>query len=211
MATFIIADDHPLTLQGMKLFIEQLKHRVLATFDNGINAYNNIIIMKPDFAILDLSMPSMNGLEVLEKVRTHNKTIKIIIYTMYNETSLFEKAVHLGVNGYILKEFAIQELETCIETLKYKNEWFSPKLSDTLVIKDNDSFQEKLLILTPSERKIISLIAEEKNSKEIANLLFISEKTVENHRSNIIKKLHLPANKNALLLFAKNAFMKGNM
>lgn len=89
-----------------------------------------------------------------------------------------------------------------MDTLKYKNEWFSPKLNETLIFKESDTAQEKVLLLTPSERKIVSLIATEKNSKQIADLLFISEKTVENHRSNIIKKLQLPASKNALLIWA---------
>lgn len=202
MATFIIADDHPITLAGMKTYIEKLGHLVLSTYDNGISAFNNIVSLKPDYAILDLSMPGMNGLEVLEKVRLQNKTIKIIIYTMYTETTLFDKAVKLGVNGYILKEFAMQELETCLDTLKYKDEWFSPKLNEKLIFKESDTAQEKILILTPAERKIVSLIAQEKNSKQIADLLFISEKTVENHRSNIIKKLQLPTSKNALLIWA---------
>jgi DNA-binding NarL/FixJ family response regulator len=200
--TFIIADDHPITLAGMKTFVEKLGYIVLSTYDNGINAYNNIVSLKPDCAILDLSMPGMNGLEVLEKTRAQNKTIKIIIYTMYTETTLFDKAVKLGVNGYILKEFAMQELETCLDTLKYKNEWFSPKLNETLIFKDSDTAQEKILLLTPAERKIVSLIAQEKSSKQIAEMLFLSEKTIENHRSHIIKKLNLGNGKNALLVWA---------
>jgi DNA-binding NarL/FixJ family response regulator len=203
MATFIIADDHPITLAGMKTFVEKLGHKILGTYDNGISAYNNIIALNPEYVILDLSMPSMNGLEVLEKVRLSNKSIKIIIYTMYNETALFNKAVKLEVNGYILKEFAMQELETCIATLAHKKEWFSPKLNDTLILKNTDDSSGKILTLTPSERKIISLIAEEKNSKQIADLLFVSEKTVENHRGNIIKKLNINNNnKNGLLIWA---------
>jgi DNA-binding NarL/FixJ family response regulator len=202
MSTFIIADDHPITLAGMKTYIEKLGHLVLATYENGITAFNNIISLKPDYAILDLSMPGMSGLEVLEKVRAKNKSIKIIIYTMYTETTLFDKAVKLGVNGYILKEFAMQELETCLDTLKYKQVWFSPKLSEKLIFKESDTLQEKILSLTPSEKKIISLIAQEKSSKVIADMLFITEKTVENHRSNMIKKLNLQNNKNALLLWA---------
>ncbi len=209
MSTFIIADDHPVTLAGMETYIKKLGHQVLGTYDNGISAYNNIVLEKPDYAILDLSMPSLNGLEVLEKLRMQNKTIKIIIYTMYTETTLFDKAVKLGVNGYILKEFALQELEECLKALVFKKEWFSPRLKTALVFKETDSIQEKILLLSPSEKKILSLIAKEKVSKEIADLLFITEKTVENHRSNMIKKLNLSNTKNALLIFAlenKSAF-----
>ncbi len=103
MYTVIIADDHPMTLEGMKVYIEKLGHVVLKTCRDGIEAYNHISALKPHLAILDLSMPGMNGLEELEKIRAQNKTIKIIIYTMYTETTLFDKAVKLGVNGYVLK------------------------------------------------------------------------------------------------------------
>jgi DNA-binding NarL/FixJ family response regulator len=202
MLTFIIADDHPVTLAGMKVLVERLGHMVLKVCDNGIEAYNLINALKPQIAILDVSMPGMNGLEVLEKIRKQNKTVKIIMYTMYTESTLFNKAVQLGVNGYILKEFALEELETCVNTLQYKDVWFSPKLEQTLVIRKEDQTNEKLLLLSASERKILSLIAEEKSSKQIADLLFISEKTVENHRSNIIRKLNLSNAKNALLIWA---------
>jgi DNA-binding NarL/FixJ family response regulator len=121
---------------------------------------------------------------------------------MYKETTLFDKAVALGVNGYILKDFAVQELEECLKSLAYKNEWFSPQLQEALIFKDSDTAQEKLLALTPAERKILQLIAQENNSKQIAELLFIAEKTVENHRSNIIRKLNLGSTKNGLLIWA---------
>jgi DNA-binding NarL/FixJ family response regulator len=202
MRTIILADDHPVTLNGMKAYLEKLGYLVLSIYDNGISAYNNIISLKPDCAILDLSMPGMNGLEVLQKIRTSNKSIKVIIYTMYHEKALFEKAVNLGVNGYLLKDFAMEELETCLDTLKFKSQWFSPKLNESLIIKETDSVKEKLLLLSPAEQKIVSLIATEKSSKTIAELLFISEKTVENHRSSIIRKLNLPNTKNALLIWA---------
>jgi DNA-binding NarL/FixJ family response regulator len=202
MYTVIIADDHPVTLEGMKVYIEKMGHMVLRTCQDGIEAYNQISALKPNIAILDLSMPGMNGLEVLEKIRAHNKSTKIIIYTMYTETTLFDKAVRLGVNGYVLKEFAMEELALCIESLTRSKEWFSPKLQETLVFKQSDNIHEQMLILTPAERKILSLVAQEKSSKQIAENLFISEKTVENHRTNIIKKLQLKNTKNSLLAWA---------
>lgn len=202
MKTIIIADDHPVTLNGMKTFLEQLGYIVMYTCDNGINAFNQINAFKPDYAILDLNMPGLNGLEVLEKIRQTNKTTKVIIYTMYNEKALFEKAVKLGVNGFLLKDFAIEEFELCLEALSHQKFWFSPKLEQTLSMSDQDNKQEKFLLLSPAERKIVSMIADEKSSKTIAEQLFISEKTVENHRSNIIKKLNLSTSKNSLLIWA---------
>lgn len=202
MKTIIIADDHPITLNGIKLYLESLNYTVIETFSDGKEALDGIISLKPDFGILDLSMPTMNGLEVLEKLRQSNTQTKIIMYTMYNENSFFDRAKALDVNGYLLKDFAIQELKICLEKINENKKWFSPKLQDNLLINKHDSVSEKLFSLTASEKKIISLIAKDYSTKKIAELLFISEKTVESHRSNIIKKLGLPNERNVLLRFA---------
>jgi DNA-binding NarL/FixJ family response regulator len=202
MKTILIADDHPITLNGIKLYVEQLGYEVVKTCQNGLDAYNSIVALHPEFVILDLNMPQMNGLEVLEKIRLENESIKIILYTMYHEKSFLVRAKKLGVNGYLLKDFALEELSICLEKVGANEEWFSPKLDETLIIKKHDSEVEKILTLTASEKKILSLIAKDHNTKIIAELLFISEKTVEKHRSNIIKKLGLPNERNILQRFA---------
>ena len=200
--TIILADDHPITLNGISQYVASLGYRVLNMYTNGIAAYSNLLALKPDFAILDISMPGMTGLEILEKVKKENKTIKIILYTMYHDTALFEKAKSLEVNGYILKDFALEELAACLDYLKYKKQWFSPRLSDALEINEVGTTEEKLESLSASERKIITLIAQGKTSKQIAEQLFITEKTIENHRSNIIKRLGLASGNNALTMWA---------
>ena len=202
MQTIILADDHPITLNGMKLYVEKLNYKVLNTYLNGIDAYNGIMLLNPDIVILDLNMPGMNGLEVLEKIRESNPTIKIILYTMYHEKSFLIKAKYLGVNGYLLKDFALEELSICLEKVSAGENWFSPKLEETLIIKKHDTEMTKILSLSAAERKILSLIGKDFGTKLIAELLFISEKTVEKHRSNIIKKLGLPTERNVLQRFA---------
>ncbi len=202
MKTILIADDHPITLNGIKLYVEKLNYKVLKTCQNGIEAYQEIINLNPDIVILDLNMPGMNGLEVLEKIRETNKRVRIILYTMYHEKSFLLKAKNFGVDGYLLKDFAIEELSVCLEKLSLGENWFSPKLDETLIIKKHDSEISKILLLTASERKILSLIGEDMDTKKIAEHLFISDKTVEKHRSNIIKKLNLPNERNVLMRFA---------
>ena len=202
MATIIVADDHPVTLTGISLFVASLGYKVISQYTNGIAALNNVLALQPDYAILDISMPGMTGLEVLETIRTRNKTQKIILYTMYHDTALFEKAKSLGVNGYVLKDFALEELKDCLEQLHYKKQWFSPRLHDSLLAGEVTTDDEKLATLSNAERKIISLIAQSKTSRQIAEQLFISEKTVDNHRSNIIKKLGLRGGSNALTHWA---------
>ena len=204
METIIIADDHPMTLSGISKFVTSMGYKVLGEYTNGITAYNNMLTLKPDYCILDISMPGMTGLEVLEKIRSRNKTLKIILYTMYHDLALFEKAKSLDVNGYILKDFALEELKDCLEFLRYKKQWFTPRLSEALIHTSNDTEEEKFKSLSAAEKKIVSLIAKQTSSKEIAEQLFISEKTVEHHRSNVIKKLCIEGSKNGLLLWAVN-------
>jgi len=204
METIIIADDHPVTLNGISYYVTSIGYRVIGEYTNGITACNNILTLNPDYCILDISMPGMTGLEVLEKIRSRNKTLKIILYTMYHDTALFEKAKSLDINGYVLKDFALEELKDCIEFLRYKKQWFTPRLSTALIQNSNETDEEKFKTLSAAEKKIVSLIAKRRSTKEIAEQLFITEKTIENHRSNVIKKLGIGGNRNGLLLWAVN-------
>ena len=145
MKKILIADDHPITLNGIKLYVENLGYHVISVCKNGFEAFEDIRKFNPDFAILDLNMPQMNGLEVLEKVRLQNETIKIILYTMYHEKSFLTKAKELGVNGYLLKDFALEELSVCLEKINDDEDWFSPKLDETLTINKHDSEKTKIM------------------------------------------------------------------
>ena len=207
MANIIIADDHPFTLIGTKTFVESLGYSVIDLCNNGISAYNSIIANRPAIAILDMSMPGMNGIEVLEKLRQQKSITKVVLLTMHNEVSIFTHAQKLGAKGYLLKEFAAHELENCLTAIQQDECWFSPELSRMLIMDNpGTSEDDKVSMLTFTEKKILGLIAEQHTSKEIGSALFISEKTVETHRRNIIQKLSLPQEKNALLLWAVNNF-----
>lgn len=202
MPSLLIADDHPLTLIGTRTFVESLGYTVIDVCNNGIAAYNGIITRQPDIALLDMSMPGMNGIEILEKLQKHKITTQLVLLTMHNEVSLFNKACELGARGYLLKEFAAKELETCLREVLNHKTWFSPQLSALLVADDPKSGIEGMNKLTFSEKKILELIGRQYKTRAIAEMLFISEKTVENHRSNIMKKLNIPPEKNGLLIWA---------
>lgn len=208
MVSVIIADDHPFTLIGTKTFTESLGYNVIDLCNNGISAYNNIISKKPDIAILDMNMPGMNGIEVLEKLQQQQISTKVVLLTMHNEVSIFTHAKTLGAKGYLLKEFATNELENCLIAIQNGKCWFSAELTRMLVMDKEDGTKNdnRVSQLTFSEKKVLELIARQHTTKEIAGLLFISEKTVETHRRNIIQKLSLPQEKNALLLWAVKNF-----
>ncbi|MCP9757689.1 DNA-binding response regulator [Lacihabitans sp. CCS-44] len=202
----LIADDHPFTLMGTKAFVESLKFHVEDICSNGITALNLIKSHKPDLAILDINMPGMDGLEVLEKITAQKLKTKVILLTMHKETTIFRRANQLGVSGYILKENAQEELAFCLEAVINGDKYISKNISAELQITGSEESDNQLDRLTFSEKKILELVAQQKTSKQIAELLFISEKTVEGHRTNIIQKLGLPKEKNTLLIWAMKQF-----
>lgn len=197
----LIADDHPFTLQGTKSFVESYGYKVIDTCSNGISAFNLITLHNPDVAILDINMPGQDGLDVAKKIQESKLKTKVILLTMHKEMTIFKKASEYGIYGYILKEHAHTELEKCLEEVKKGKRYVSEFLIDDLISDKIDATNE-LSRLTLSERKIVELIAQQKTSKQIAELLFLSERTVEGHRSNIIEKLGLVKEKNTLLKWA---------
>ena len=199
--SIIIADDHPLLLKGLYDFLLEKKYNIINKASDGISAYNLILKYNPDIAILDIEMPKLTGIEIAKKCKANNISTKIILITLHREKDLFYQAQELNIFGYILKDFAIEEIQTCLDSVSNGIPYFSPKIK-SLLTKKTDS-NNLLSNLTPSEIKILKLIAKDKTNKEIAEMLFISVRTVEKHRSNIIIKLSLSPKTNSLLIWAK--------
>ena len=197
----LIADDHPFTLQGTKSFVESYGYKVQDTCSNGISALNLIQLHTPDIAILDINMPGIDGLDVAKKILESKLKTKVILLTMHKEMTIYKKASEYNIYGYILKEYAQTELEKCLIEVVNGNKYVSKFLEEDLIV-DSKNDNNELAKLTLSERKIVELVAQQKTSKQIAELLFLSEKTVEGHRSHIIEKLGLPKEKNTLLKWA---------
>ncbi|EDM45601.1 two component transcriptional regulator, LuxR family protein [unidentified eubacterium SCB49] len=199
--TIITADDHPLLLKGLNDLLLEKNYNLIGSANDGQEAFNLILEKKPNIAILDIQMPFMNGIEVAKKCSEQAPNTKVIFITLYKEKELYDKANNLNIFGYILKEFALEEIETCLNIVARGEQYYSPKIQKLLGVTHGKN--DILDVLTPSERKILKLIATDKTNKEIASLLFISHRTVEKHRSNIILKLQLEPKTNSLLIWAK--------
>lgn len=199
--SIITADDHPLLLKGLNDFLVEKGYNIIGSGYDGSKALELIKSMAPDIAILDIQMPRLSGLEVAKMCKTLGLDTRIILITLHKEKELYIRAKELNIFGYILKEFAIEEIENCLESVWNGIPYFSPKI--TLALDHENPVDPNLELLTSSEKKILKLIANDKTNKEIASLLFISYRTVEKHRSNIITKLDLEPKTNSLLSWAK--------
>lgn len=199
--TIIIADDHPLLLKGLSDFLLERGHNVIGKAENGEQACELIQKLNPDIAILDIQMPVLSGLDIAKKCLHEGLKTKVVLITFHKDKELFYQSKQLNIFGYLLKDFALEEIENCIQSVTEGTPYFSAKILELLHSDAADP--NKLDALTPSEKKILKLIAADKTNKEIAALLFISYRTVEKHRSNIINKLHLEQKTNSLLIWAK--------
>lgn len=202
MYRILLADDYPAISTGTKFFLEQKGHRIISVCNNGIEAYNEIITKQPSIAIIDMSMPGMSGMEILEKLKELKSKTKIIFYTMHHEISIFNRAMLLGAKAYLIKDMPLEELELCIIEVGKGNTYFSKLMQAQMFMNNEENKDDLLKILTFAERKILELIAQQKSSKQISEELFISEKTVGSHRRNIVKKLNIPAGNNSLSIWA---------
>ncbi len=198
--SIVIADDHPLMLRGLSDFLTSKGFNIVGSAQDGNAAYNLIVKLKPEIAILDIRMPHKTGLEIAEACKKNNLNTKVILITFDKEEEVYDKALACGVYGYILKEFAIEEIETCIKHVINNKSYFSEEIADYL----NTSHQkpEALASLSRSELKIVKLISENKTSHDIAKELIISVRTVEKHRSNIVAKLRLDNKPTSLSIWA---------
>lgn len=199
----LIADDHPIFRSGLSQLLKLEKNiEIVGEVENGEKALAMIREILPDVAILDIDMPEKGGFEVAQELNLAQIPTKIIFLTMHKNETLFNAALNIDVKGFVLKDSAMEDILNAVKTVSSGESFFSQSLTKFLLKRANAKPKPNLIdTLTQSEKRILQLIGEYKTSREIAEKLFISVRTVDRHRENISQKLDLHGNK-ALLKFA---------
>lgn len=203
----LIADDHPLLRQGLRVAIESDPALiVVAEAGDGHSALERLRQLRPAIAVLDVNMPRLDGFGVARAIRAEDLPVEIIFLTVYRERTFFNQALDLGAKGYILKDSVSTDIVTGIKAVAAGEYFTSPALTSYLIQRQRPTPAVSepstgISLLTPTERRILSLIAAYRTSKEIADELCISFRTVNTHRANICQKLDLQGN-HALMKFA---------
>lgn len=203
----LIADDHPVFRKGLMQVIENDSTlNIVAEAEDGETALEMIERFAPQVALLDVDMPKMDGIGVARALSEKNLPVEIVFLTMHKDEDVFNEAMDAGAKGFVLKESAVTDIIQSICAAAAGQHFISPQLSSYLFKRGNRAAslvkqKPNLNNLTPTERRIIKFIAENKTSRQIADELFISVRTVENHRANINTKLDLRG-AHALLRFA---------
>lgn len=193
----LLADDHKLMRSGLRLLIEQQPDlSVVGEAADGREAVALAKSLRPDVAVMDISMPNLNGIEAAHQITQSHAELAVIVLSMHPDESYVLRALKAGAKGYLLKDSAESDLITAVRAVARGKSFFSPAVSKVLL----DDYIRKLKrsgaedaydLLTPREREVLQLVAEGKSNKEVANLLNLSVYTVETHRSNIMQKLNL--------------------
>ena len=205
--TLLLVDDHPLLRHGLRDVIgKKPRFKIIGEASDGAEAMKQMAALKPQVVILDIDMPRLNGLETIKAIRELPFSVKVVVLTMYNEEDMFNAAMDLGAKAYVLKENAATDVVIALEKVERGESFISASMLEAGK-RRSDRVKELLLskpqieALTPAERRILKLIGDDLTSKEIADRLKLSVRTVDNHRQHICNKLKLHGT-HSLLKFA---------
>jgi DNA-binding NarL/FixJ family response regulator len=188
----LIADDHAVVRSGLRAILEAHPNwEVVAEASDGKEAISKAIEAQPDVAIIDYSLPVVNGIEVTRQIRARLPGTEVLIFTMHDNQTLIEDLLKAGARGYLLKSDAKALLIGAIEALAAHKPFFTANVSEALLRSYVEKSKRSASPLTDRERTVVQLIAEGHSNKEIAQLLGISLKTVETHRAAVMRKLNL--------------------
>jgi DNA-binding NarL/FixJ family response regulator len=189
----VVADDHHILLDGLKALLQKQKDiEVAGLFDNGTSLFESLPLLHPQVALVDINMPGMDGLTLTRNIRQHFPSISVLVLSMYDDAGHIMELIDAGASGYLLKNVTDKELLEAIKTIAQGKLYFSPEVSEKIATmamqhqRKADAPEEPKL--TDRELEILKLISEEYSNAEIAHALFISERTVETHRKNMLRK-----------------------
>jgi DNA-binding NarL/FixJ family response regulator len=215
----LLADDHEIVRRGLSSLLQ--KHEgweVCGEAGDGRQAIEMAKQLKPDVVIVDIGMPHLNGLDTTRHLLQHDPNSKVIILTITDSDQVIKEALDAGARGFVLKSDAARDLVAAVEALQGRRMFFTPRVNDLLLAGFLDKGQAisrneppNLPTLTAREREITQLLAEGKSSKEVATVLNLSTKTVETHRSNIMRKLSLHSIRDLVVYAIKNNIIQIQM
>ena len=190
MKKILIVDDHPIVLNGLKLMIESMNtYEVVASLTNPLLVFDYLKSIDVDLLITDLEMPEMNGIQLIKAVR-EKYDCKILVLTMHSERSKLEEAIDLGVEGYLLKDSDKDEFVFALNSISKGKQFYSSSLLESGINKQIES-KSNVSVLTERETEVLKLIAEGFSNQEVGEKLFLSPKTIDSHRTNLMKKLEV--------------------
>jgi len=197
----VIADDHPMFLQGLQDTLARGGINVLASVSDGASALQTILNCHPDLAILDIEMPYLTGFSVVAECQKKALNTRFIIFACHKAAEFIAHARSLNISGYLLKEDTSHEIFNCIQGVMQGHMHYSPSIPEK-DLKLASEILQQLVSLSPSEKKVLKMIAAQFSSQNIADKLSVSGRTIEKHRSNMISKLGLPGQANSLSTWA---------
>lgn len=185
----LLADDHQIVREGLRGLLEKAGHEVVGEAADGHEARKLARALNPDIAVLDLSMPLLNGMDAAREIRSLAPGIKTIMLSMYPDKRYVLQALKVGAKGYVLKSQAAADLLRAIREVAHGEVYLSPEVAESVVDAYLDKTEAAADPLTPRERQVVQLVAEGSSTKEVAKILNISFKTAESHRNHVMKKL----------------------
>ncbi len=196
MIRLLLVEDHSMVRAGLRALLERANDiNIVGEASNGQEAIDMTVELKPDVLVMDIMMPRLNGIQAAEQIRGMKLPVNILLLSMYSDEGLVHQALQSGVKGYVLKTSVTEELLWAIRAVSRGETYLSTVISSIVVESalhpHTMQSDDPLNMLSPREKEILQLIAEEHTSGEIGKLLFISEKTVEKHRANLMEKLHV--------------------
>ena len=189
----VLVDDHKLVRAGIRALLQQVEGlEVIGEADDGRDGVEVAERLQPDVVLMDISMKGLNGIDAAAQLRRRNPGVKIVMLSMHAAEEQVARSLHAGANGYVVKDGAVEELESAIDAVQRGETYVSPVVSRSVVdrlLRTAPGTPTPLSLLTPRQKEILPLIAEGRSTKEIAHLLTLSIKTVETHRAQLMQRV----------------------